>query len=618
MYQFDEIVSIMRQRRTADAVLIQAMIENRDRFNGEVVVPMPNVASLPAANRPGPNFFQEAIDGLARQANSQLPKISCPVMNPDSEGSIKLADRRQGALYSAWYEGQLQLKLGRAYRHLIAYGTCAFIVIADDKLGRADIQVRDPITAYPELRAPDDIRPPSDCGFLFARSAQWIKSHYPGAPEYLAQSSSKGWDTLWDVVEWVDQDQIVIGVMGPRFPPYGYADARPYGYNAIQLGWWPNLAGRAPVVVPRRVTLDRIMGQLTSIINYSDLYGLMLSLELVSAEKGIFPDLVVMGRTGMPPRLVGDVWNDGRTGLVNMVIDGTVEVIGKEPGPSTIPVLQMMDEHIRGQSGGPLLGGGNGGMRTGAGIDALGDYGVNPLSAEVQLIMQSSLGEANRAWMDVQKGYFGDKKFTCILGLAGSAKVVEYVPSRDFKETHNVVAYVSPGSDPNKLAVAVTQLAATEILSRHTARVMHPMVQDPDEEEQFVNIEKMGDAAIAGYDNQIAQGQTSVAEVARVAQLMADGTPWYQAVLKAQAEVARQAPAPSDGGEPVGAPGAGGPGAGMSPGLQDLMAAQGAGTNTKGLPTAPPGSTVPMPNPDLMSLRHSIQGLNEQVSPGAT
>ena len=49
--------------------------------------------------------------------------------------------------------------------------------------------------------------------------------------------------------------------------------------------------------------------------------------------------------------------------------------------------------------------------------------------------------------MDVQKGYYGDKKFTCILGLSGSAKTVQYIPNRDFKDTSNVVAYLAPGVD---------------------------------------------------------------------------------------------------------------------------------------------------------------------------
>ena len=69
-------------------------------------------------------------------------------------------------------------------------------------------------------------------------------------------------------------------------------------------------------------------------------------------------------------------------------------------------------------------------MRSGAGVDALGDYAINPLVAESQMIMERSLEEVNRAWIAVQKGYFGDKKFVCYLGLGGSLKTVSYVIGR--------------------------------------------------------------------------------------------------------------------------------------------------------------------------------------------
>lgn len=608
---FDEIVSIMRQRRTADSVLITGMIENRDRYNGDVVVPIPDVSGVGATSRFGPNFFQEAIDGHARAANSSLPKISCPVKNPDSQRSIELADRRQGALYGAWHEDQVHIKLGRSYRHLAAYGTHAMVIMPDDHLGRATISIRDPLTAYPELRAQDDIRSPQDCGFLFARSAQWIKSHYPAAPDYLAQSPGKGWDTLWDVVEWIDEDSVVIGVMGPRFPAYGVADARPYGYNAIELERFSNKAGMVPVVAPRRITMDRVMGQLTAMINYSDLYGRMMSLQLSATEKAIYPDMAILSRTGMPPTLVGGEWYDGRTGNINMVIDGNIEVIGKETGPGTIPMLQLMDGHIRGGTGAsPLYNGQGGGMRTGAGVDALGDFGINPVIAESQMVMERSLVEANKAYIAVQKGYFGDKKFTCILGLAGSAKTVTYTPNKDFDSDDNVVYYPSPGADENKLAVAVTQLAATGIMSRKTARSIHPLVQDGDEEEQFTAIEKMTDAAVGGYANEIAQGTKSTAEVARAAELVSNGMPIFKAILQAAAETASQGPAP---GTPGGAPPTAGPNSQPIPaGLAQMLAAQGAG------PGQAPANPIPAAAPGMTNLRHVMQGINEQVSPGAT
>ena len=611
-YEFDQIVSIMRQRRTQDAALIQAMIENRDRYNGQIVVPLPDVSGIPAANRPGPNFFQEAIDGHARLANSTLPKINCPVKNADSDRSVRQAELRQGLLYGVWYESALEQKLARSYRHLAAYGTHAMVVMPDEYLGRADIQLRDPISAYPELRAPDDIRPPKDCGFLFARSAQWLKEHYPDQiPQYLEQAAlSKGWDTLWDVVEWIDEDQIVIGLMGPRFPAYGYADARPYGYNAVQLGRWANRAGMVPVVAPRRATLDMIMGQLTAMINYSDLYGRMLSLELVATEKAIFPDLAILSRTGDVPTLVGNKWQDGRTGNVNLITNAAVEVIGKEPGPGTIPVLSMIDDHIRGGMGAsPLYAGKNAGMRTGAGVDALGDFAVNPMVAESQKIMERSLVEANKAVIAVQKAYFGDTSRTFVLGMSGSNKMVTITPNKDIDTDLNIVSYLAPGADVNRYAVALTQLVATDIISVDTARDKHPLVDDPDNEKFLVALSKMENATLAAITNGVAQGSTPISTVARAHQLVAEGKTVYEAWLSAEAEAQTGAPAP---GTPGGPPPTGADGQPVSPGLAQLLAAQGSG------PQAEPGETVPGAPPQLMGLRHVLQGINEQSSQQAT
>ncbi len=608
---FDEIISLMRQRRTQDSVIIQEMIENRDRYNGDVVVIQPDVSSLPVANRPGPNFFQEAVDGNARLANATMPKITAPTINPESKRSEKLAENRQALMYGVWYESQLNLKLARSFRHLTAYGTHAMIVVADEELGRADIQIRDPLTAYPELRAPDDIRPPRDCGFLFGRSAQWLTSHYPNkVPAYLSETVDKGWDTLWDVVEWIDEDEIVIGIMGPRFPAYGYADARPYGYNAVELGRWPNRAGMVPVIVPRRATLDQIMGQLTSMINYSDLYSRMLSLELVATEKAIFPDLAILSRTGDVPVLVGNRWQDGRTGNVNLITNAAVEVIGKEPGPGTIPVLTMIDNHIRGSMGAsPLYAGQAAGMRTGAGVDALGDFNVNPMVAEAQSIMERSLIEANKAIVAVQKGYFGKKARTFVLGMSGSIKTVTITPDTDIDSDLNVVSYLAPGADVNRYAVALTQLSATGIMSQRTARDKHPLIDDPLEEEQFVALEKINDAVLAGMAQEIAQGQMPTTVAARAAQMIEKGATVYDALLKAAAEAATGAPAPGAQGGP---PPTGAGGQPVPPGLAQMLAAQGAG------PQAQPGNSIPAAPPGLMNLRHVLQGINEQSSAQAT
>lgn len=603
-------------RREQDSPLIQAMIANRDRYNAEIVTLGVDQSNVPASTQLGPNFFIEGIDGIARIANQDLPKISCPAVNPGEPKSQEKAAMRQGALYGAWNESQLEMKTARAFRHYAGYGTFAMNVMPDTVRGTASIEVRDPLTAYPELRSADDIRSPNNVGFMYARSAEWIVAHYPAAKQsgFLGQDSlNKGWETLWDVVEWIDEDVIVIGLLGPRFPANGYYDSRPIGYTAVELDRWDNRAGMVPVVVPRRVTLDKVMGQMTNMINYSDTYGRLMQLQLSATEKAVFPDIVLESRTGGTPTITGGVWKDGRTGDVNTVIDGTVQIIGKEAGPGTVPMLQLIDGHIRGSGGASgILSGSAGAMRSGAGVDALGDYGPNPIVAEAQKAMGYALEELNKGVIAVQKGYFGQKKFTVYLGVLGSAKAITYKPD-DIDSDMNSVKYPHPGLDQNRYAVVVSQLNATKMISRKTARRMNPLVADEDEEEMFTAQEEIDDALLGGVAQQLASGQMPMSVGARIAQKIGEGITPSEAVLQAQAEAATAQPAPgADGGPPpVGPPGSPQAGQPIPAGLAAMLAGSGAG------PGAAPGQGVPGPPPGMTNLRHVLQGENENISPGA-
>jgi len=603
----DEIVSIMRMRRSMDSKLIQGMIEIRDRYQGDTVVPLPDVAGMEAMERPGPNFIQEAVDGVARRANSMLPRISCPALDT-SDTERERADRKRGALYGRWATSELDYKLFRSYRHLVGYGTNAFVVQPDDVRGFASIEIRDPITAYPELRAPDDVRPPADCGFLVARSVDWIRTHYPEAEDFVMNSAGRNWDTLWDVVEWIDEREIVIGIMGPRLPAYSYQDARPYGYTAYELRRWDNKAGMCTAVVPRRVTLDRIIGQMSSLIGYTDLYARLMSLAIVADEKATFPDMAVISKNGLPPQLVNGRWKDGRSGEVNLLTDAVVEVIGKSPGTSTIPMLQVTEEAIRSTGGAsPLYGGNAGGMgRTGAAMSTLGSFAIDPQVQEAQIIMSKALSHVNVALQAVEEGYYPSAKFTIHMGLRGSQNTVTYRPTVDFKFKGNVVAYAFPGADVNQLSAALAQKTSTQEMSRRTARHLDPWIDDPEQEEQLVNAEATEGALRDGFATQLAQGQLPVEIGARAITLMQEGKTLAESILQAKAEAATKAPVGQDGmPQQPGAPGQPGQ---IPPQLAQMLAAGGAG------PQAQAGSPVPAAPPALMNLRHVIQGVNEAPS----
>jgi hypothetical protein len=355
---FSQIVSIMRQRISQDSDLLKYMVAIRDRYNGDVVVPLNDVEGQRPIEPPVPRLIQEAIDHNAMRANAMLPRITCPPAK-DSDIARKRAKNVRRSLYGAWHENYMEQKLYRAYRHFTGYGTFSFLVMPDDELEVPTINLRDPLTTYPELIAPDDVRPPKNVGYVFGRSAAWIRDHYPqGYNNIMAFAQGRDWDTLWDLVEWVDDTDVVIGILGPRMPAYAPQEQRPYGYSGFEVARWRNKAGMVPAVTPRRATLDRILGQVSTLIATTDLFARLTALDIAAAEKAIFPDVAVISRGPNPPQLVSGRWQDGRTGNVNLLTESTIEVLQSAPGPLTGPILDRLENAIRDSGGIPSLFGG--------------------------------------------------------------------------------------------------------------------------------------------------------------------------------------------------------------------------------------------------------------------
>lgn len=551
---FDEVVSIMRQRRSMDSPLIVGMIDIRDRFNGDVVLPVPDVQGSPTMEPPVPRLIAQAIDGTAMRAASPSPTIVCPAMDRSSVTSRKRASVRRQMLYAKWYENQVKLKLYRSYRHLVGYGTNAFIVMPDEKTKSARLEIRDPLTTYPELRAPDDIREPRNVGFIYGRSIDWICAHYEKAHGFFFNAAAQNWDTLWDVVEWVDEDEIVVGIMGPRMPAYSPQDARPYGYNGFELARWKNKAGCVPAVVPRRVTLDRIQGQMSTMIGTVDLHTRMSALEVLMAEKHVFPDMVIMSSDNTTAKVVSGAWRDGRTGEVNIINDArAVEYLSPQISPFVPQVIGSLEDAIR-ESGGAsgMFGGDNpNSLRTGRAIDAMGSFSIDPRVEEAQRIMQEALTIVNGHMIQVERGYFPSSKHVSFTGLQGDEEMVEYIPSKDLDSHLNVVAYPIPGADISQMSVAIAQLVGASLMSKKTGRVKHPFIDDADLEESQIAEEMLEAALLAAAAQQANRGVMPINDAARLLQLVRKGGPIEDAILTAQKEAqerqARQAPPPELG-----------------------------------------------------------------------
>lgn len=567
------VVGIMMARRNADTPLIQQMVAIRDAYNCDVVIPLADTAGEPSLPPAQPHIVADTIDNTAMRAAGQRPTIYCPALDPTNDASVKRAGIRRKALYARWHDSALwDVLLYRSFRHLVGYGTNAIVVVPDMVKGKASVEIRDPLTAYPDSRVGEETRRPINVGFVYGRSADWIRRNYPQAiPKLNLPGTGRYQSDLWDLVEWIDEEAIVVGILGPRYPTFSNPSIEQRLSLSMELSRIPNRAGTCPVAIPRRVTLDRVAGQVASILDQEALLQRLTALDIVAAEKAIFADMVAIGKDGRPPQLISGRWKDGRTGEINLMTDGAVQVLQTAPGPLTHPVLDRIERNAAMAAGkSPFMGGETtGSLRTGRAIDSLGGYSVDPRIEEAQKIMARGLMQVNESIIAVEKGYWPSKKYTCFSGWPGDMSHVIYTPSKDFESDENVVTYPMPGTDVQGATVALAQLTGAGLMSRETARRKHPLIDDAEHEEHSIIAERLEDAVLQGFLTQASQGTLPLPDASRIKQLVDKGTDIVEAILQAhneaQARQATEAPAaqPGQAMAPEQAPGLAAPGQGI-------------------------------------------------------
>lgn len=583
MNTFDDILGIMAERRSQDSALIRAMIRVREKYNGDQAVLLPDVKGEPSMVAPIAQIVTDAVDFLANRASGSRPAISVPAVDPSSDKSLDRAARRRRAFYATWYEnGFTEVILRRAYRHYFGYGTFAAMAMPDATKG-VRVELRDPLTTYPEMRTPDDIHQPLNVGFVYGRSTSWLRSRYPEIKEQLKNSSN---DRLWDLVEWVDEDDVVLGVLGPRYDSYqqnrySADNLRTFDTHA-ELRRWPNRAGMVPCAIPRRVTLDRVMGQVWAAVGQQDHLERFTALEISAAEKYVYPDMVVLGRDGRTPMLVSGSWKDGRTGEANFIQDGDVKMLNAAPGVLTMPTIDRIERAARVSSGLIPQAGGEqaGSLRTGRAIDAMAGFSTDPRIQEAQEVTARHLATLNEGICAVYKGNFPNRKFTFFSGWPGDGGEVSFTPGEDFETSSNVVSYAFPGSDVTEISVAVGQLVSLRMMSRQTGMTKHPWIEDPEHEKTRIVVEQMEDAALQSILEQSVGQVLPLIDLARIIDLYRGGMTLTDSILQASEEAQqRQAamappPGPDQIMAPQQAPGLALPGQGVET-LDQTMPTQG-------------------------------------------
>lgn len=594
-YSWAEIVQLTVARVRDAGPLISAMAAVRDRYNAEWV--LPGFEDDPEGGGLAPMLIADAIDNLGMLAAQVDPTIDVPAIDPSKASgmrSLEYANVRRKMITATHYSSAFDVGRGRAYRHLAGYATFSLVVVPDFRCDEMRVQVRNPLATYCEPHDAEDLSPPGWVCFVYGKSAQWVRNQYPatrqeqGGP--IPRTTYAGSELiLWDLAEWWDGESNVIGLIGPRTR---VADTtvtmdRVLG-SSMELQRLPNRFGMVPAVCPSQVTLDRVMSAVHRIVGSADLMAKFRALDLMAAERSIFPDRFIVGANGQAPRMVAGQWLDGRTGETNLIMDATsVGNLHNTVDPSGPQAADRLEGEARRHAGmvPQMQGQSSGALRTGRAIDSLYGTAVDPRAAEFHRIMQHALVPINKAILAGYKGYFGDRKFSMFSGRSGDGNVsftpnthVEVIKGATYdaydKEMDpeilsldNAVVYPIPGADVLNTTMALGQLIAMKAISRQTMRRMHPWVPDYEAVEREIMVETLEEglsqALIMRFQSGIPpEDAAKVIEILRKTGDIVQATQEAQKLAEARQAKAAQPALPDQTASPDQMPGLANPGEG--------------------------------------------------------
>ncbi|QBI19337.1 hypothetical protein ER308_07120 [Egibacter rhizosphaerae] len=547
--KFEEILHKVRTRRDGDSQRIREMIEVRDRYEGDWSVPIPEVDDEEELDAPVPFLLADAIDQTAMRAASVMPHVEVPKVVGDGvthETAADWARRRRKNLYSAWDYSALPILMARAFRHYAGYGSMAFAVVPDFEERRSRIVLRDPLSSYPEPRDAEEVRAPRDCAFVYGKTrAELLAQYGDDVRDVLDNYRVNPESQVWDVFEWIDEDEIVLGILGPRQPDW----SRTRNFLADKpevsapLHRWPNRAGRCTAHVPYRVTLNRVMAQVKNAVPVSDLWAKMMALDVKAAEKTVFQDRYLVGSENEDPQIVSHDgnWQPGHTGRMNR-LRGVAQlgVLQDGPGPAAQPVIDRLERGVRANAGAlpQFQGETPSSLRTGRALDAMQDMSLDPRIQEMHTVSEYALRTVNEMVFAVDEGYWPRRRHQRFSGWPADRGVFAFEPAKHNQTAdggrNNAVSYAIAGADVTQTTTAIGSMVGANLLDRKTARIKHPMIADHEEAEHQIHLERLEDAFGVSFAQQVAGGEILVQDAVEAIRAMQRGESQVDAVQRAQ------------------------------------------------------------------------------------
>lgn len=548
MRTFDEITRIVKDLQMQQGPVLNRMKDILDRYDGDWILPMPDIDKEPNLPPLTPALIAEAVDNMAMRAASVRPNNIFPAIDPMKDNgrrSREYADKRRKIVAATYSNSKWNLGRRRYYRQLAAYHTCSLVVIPDFVAGLPRIEIRDPLGTYTEPTANEELRQPEYVAFVTRHSAEFLRRVYPSSRQENGGPIHKDdFRELWECVEWYDLEQTVFGIIGPVWDDRRMSNERPWITPWQQLSpSYPNRIGMMPAVVPHNVSLGRIASRIGSMLGNVDLQARLMALDILAQEKAIWPDMYAIGRSGGMPRIIGGQWKDGREGEINLLQD--VESIGQirsTPDIRTTQTIDRLERNFRTSTGlVPQFGGETyGALRTGRGMDAMAGMAVDPRIQELHEISEAWLPHLNSAILSTYKAYWPDKKYSMYSGWAGDKGIVTFTPQEHIELLDNTVSYNLPGADVMQQTQILGSLRGAKAISGRTFRAMHPYIDDHEAEERLVQDEDFDDALRQSVLQKLLTGELPLIVSTMIKKHLSAGKDIFDAVALADDEMRKR------------------------------------------------------------------------------
>jgi hypothetical protein len=493
-----------------------------------------------------------------------MPMPYFPPLKEGNERSKDYSRTRRKAMLSIWDTNKMDIKMRRRARHLLAYSSAPVIIKPDFKTLVPKWSVRNPLDTYPAVSDDPDNLIPDDCIFTYLKPYNWLVANYGDKVIGKLRMGRVRYDTQFTILEYVDEEEIVICVMGAENSAE-YTMVERQGIEVIELERIPNRTQMPLVIIPKRISLDMPRGQFDGVMGMYYTRARLQALTEIAIERGIFPDEYLVARPGENPEIIQMA--EGKTGQLGVVKGGDIQQLQTNPGYKTDVALDRLERQERLEGAIPAEFGGESGtnIRTGRRGESILSATVDFRVQEAQAIFAQSLMEEDKIAIAIEKNYWGAKeKSFFIAGRNGIGKV-DYVPNKVWETDFHYVNYPSSGADVNGLIVGLGQRLGTGLMSKESAREADPLITDPELEKDRITAESMEAALLSSIQAQAADpnGPYQPEDLAYLTKLtVEENVPLYEAVRRTNERAQQRQATPAPAGAPETMPGLAAPGMG--------------------------------------------------------